>query len=63
MLSPVLYLFLKKVPPIIPSILGFVQFNISINYLHEEWMFYLIKSIDDRKLGGIANTTDDRIQI
>lgn len=55
--------FFKKIPPVILSILGFVHFNISINYLHEEWMFHLIISGDDRNLGGIANTANDRIKI
>lgn len=53
----------SKNPPVILSILGFVQLNISINYLHEKWMFHLIKSTDDRKLGGMANTADNRIKI
>lgn len=55
--------FKTIIPPVILSILGFVQFNISINYLNEKWMFHLIKSMDDRKLGGMASTADDRIKI
>lgn len=55
--------FKTIIPPVILSIRGFVQFNISINYLNEKWMFHLIKSMDDRRLGGMASTADDRIKI
>lgn len=64
MLSPAQYQDpLLKIPPVILSMLGFVQLNISLTYLPEEQMLHLIKSTDDIKLGGVADIANDRVKI
>lgn len=42
------------------SLLGLIIFNTFINDLDEGIQGSLIKFVDDTKLGGIANTTEDR---